>query len=354
MANSRLKVRIQSSKGDIMTMNLKTCLVTSFTALAALPLLLESGPAYAAATTSAVPAGWTRVPGGAMMRSDCVHEVPSGAKIELTGDVTLAGSLVAHFDPCPESPIYLGAESGQATGSQPGLNNNGVYVAAVQQQATLSSGDNLDFLDGSWTVPPNPEDNGQEYNPPTTIYLWNGLLTSSQFGLMQPVLQWGPACGTNPGGTYTCFGGAYWLIASWLVTLGGAYVTYPTPQGKVNAGDTIYGGVELYNQSGSTLDYDIIAWDTTSNYSTWLAPSVNGQWTWAVALMLEAWNVTYCDEFYSAVGVYVDNLVLDHGYPNYTPYGSRWSGEVYSGYVGPNCQYTASYFLGTGALGLQY
>lgn len=50
---------------------------------------------------------WAQLP-GALIRPDCVHEIPKGARVEigtdgnLTGDVTLKGELVAHYDSCPE------------------------------------------------------------------------------------------------------------------------------------------------------------------------------------------------------------------------------------------------------------
>src|SRR6202142_4258140 len=43
--------------------------------------------------------GWVQVP-GALIRPDCVHEVPMGAKIGANGDISLAGSVVAHYEAC--------------------------------------------------------------------------------------------------------------------------------------------------------------------------------------------------------------------------------------------------------------
>src|SRR5580693_5155063 len=55
--------------------------------------------------------GWVQVP-GALIRPDCVHEVPLGAKIGANGDITLAGSVVAHYDACPEPAIITRPQGG--------------------------------------------------------------------------------------------------------------------------------------------------------------------------------------------------------------------------------------------------
>src|ERR1700733_9322953 len=53
---------------------------------------------------------WVQVP-GELIRPDCVHEVPNGATVEvgsdgqISGDVSLNGVLVAHYDDCSEAPI---------------------------------------------------------------------------------------------------------------------------------------------------------------------------------------------------------------------------------------------------------
>jgi len=67
---------------------------------------------------------------------------------------------------------------------------------------SLGSGDNLDLVDGFWTVPSNPSDNG------ALIYLFNGIEPSNFSAILQPVLQYG---------SNGAFGGNYWVIASWYV-----------------------------------------------------------------------------------------------------------------------------------------
>jgi hypothetical protein len=70
------------------------------------------------------------------------------------------------------------------------------------------TGSSLTSFRATWTVPPAPStDSGQ------TIFLFNGIQNyGSNYGILQPVLQWGPSAAA---------GGSYWSIASWYVTSGG-------------------------------------------------------------------------------------------------------------------------------------
>ena len=83
--------------------------------LAATFLFITSGivSAQAGKTYSQLKAehpGWAQAP-GALVRPDCLHQVPNGAKVSESAhgrageDVTLNGQLIAHFDPCPENSI---------------------------------------------------------------------------------------------------------------------------------------------------------------------------------------------------------------------------------------------------------
>lgn len=68
--------------------------------------------------------GWMQIP-GRLIRPDCVHEVPSGAQIELgrdnkpTGDVIMNGQVIAHYDSCPEESVetrHIGSQGEQDPG----------------------------------------------------------------------------------------------------------------------------------------------------------------------------------------------------------------------------------------------
>ncbi len=92
---------------------------------------------------------WVQIP-GELIRPDCVHAVPKGAHIEIgedgqSGDVTLKGAFVAHYDPCPEAPVSTRHIGDQ--GQEPGPTGNG-WVEASQEELSLKSSDNIDFMYG--------------------------------------------------------------------------------------------------------------------------------------------------------------------------------------------------------------
>ena len=151
--------------------------------------------------------GWVQVP-GQIIRPDCVHELPKGARVEvvndkITGDVTMGGRVIAHYDACSEPGISTRPSHNQTrpkAALTPGTGNG--WVEAVENDVSLGGSDNLDWLSGTWIVPPAPAVSGG------LIYLFNGMEPSSQNWIIQPVLQYG-----NNG----YFGGNYWVISSWMV-----------------------------------------------------------------------------------------------------------------------------------------
>jgi hypothetical protein len=123
--------------------------------VAALLLLLTSRPTQA--STSAPALTWVHVP-GALFPSDCVHPIPDGATVdEPTGDVTLNGLFVAHYDPCPVPPIWTRPVPPGTPSSAQAEPSTGGWVEGAQ--ANFSS-DNLAWLYSEWTVPENPSDDG--------------------------------------------------------------------------------------------------------------------------------------------------------------------------------------------------
>jgi uncharacterized protein YjdB len=90
----------------------------------------------------------------------------------------------------------------------------------------------------TWIVPPAPSTyTGQ------TIFLFNGIQnTGPNFGILQPVLQYGPSAAG---------GGNFWSIASWYVTSGGD--AFHTDLIQVAPGDTLVG---LMRETASTTNFD--------------------------------------------------------------------------------------------------
>lgn len=102
------------------------------------------------------------------------------------------------------------------------------------------TGHSISTFKTTWQVPEEPELRNDQ-----TIFLFNGIQNYGiNFGILQPVLQWGPSAAG---------GGQYWSVASWYVTSGGlAFHTQPV---RVNAGDTLAGTIRLTGQSGNLFNY---------------------------------------------------------------------------------------------------
>jgi hypothetical protein len=287
--------------------------------------------AQAEAASGAVSADhseWVQAP-GELIRPDCVHEIPNGAIVEvtddgqLTGDVTLNGALLAHYNACSESPVITRPRRHtEGVANPPGTGNG--WIEASQREASLSSSDNLDFLSGTWTVPSYPSLlSGQ------LLYVFNAIEPSSGDWILQPVLQYG----VSPAG-----GGNYWAIASWLVGANG--YAFHSPLVKVSPGNSIFGYTEMTGISGNTSYWGVEARDTTTGGYSWITAHVSGQhWTWAYAAVLEAYNVTSCMDFPNDGHAIFNGTVVDHGFPKYESLSQTgWYGAIYS-YGGPSCEF---------------
>jgi hypothetical protein len=271
--------------------------------------------------------GWVQIP-GELIRPDCVHQIPSGAAVEIengqiTGDVTLNGVLIAHYDACPEDAVIT-----RPRGRTEGLNNplgtgNG-WVEASQWDVPLGSSDNIDYMAGTWTVPSNPWKNG------ALIYLFNGIEPSSENWILQPVLQYG---------SNGAFGGNYWVIASWIVGPKNYAFYGATP--KVDPGDSISGYTKMTGTSGSKLLWKVKATDTSTGANSWITAHTSGlHWTWAFAAVLEAYYVTSCSQFPASGQAVFTKSAVDHGFPSYSAISPQGWYAAYYSYGGPSCGFS--------------
>jgi hypothetical protein len=268
--------------------------------------------------------GWVQIP-GELIRPDCVHELPKGATVgvegdKMTGDVTMGGRVIAHYDACPEAAVNTRgiAEQGAPEKKAPTING---WVEAIDHNVSLGSSDNLDEVAGYWFVPSNPSSNGG------LVYLFNGMEPKTQNWILQPVLQYG-----NNG----YFGGNYWVIASWLVGPNG-YAFY-SPAERVNPGDKIYGVTFMTSQGSGKLNWEVWAQDLTNGTYTWITAWTSGlQWTWAYAAVLESYNITSCSEFPANDYALFENTYVYHGYPYFESVPATWS--TYLASVSPSCGY---------------
>jgi hypothetical protein len=262
-----------------------------------------------------------QVPGN-LMRSDCVHEIPNGAKVvvgsdgKTTGDVMKDGAVIAHYAPCSEEPIatrHMAApeQNPMATLNHAPLPSFNGWVADMQENLSLGASDNVDWESGQFLVPNKPSVNGG------TIFLFNGIAPTGENWILQPVLQYGVSAAG---------GGNYWAIASWFVGTGGAW---HSPLETVNAGDTIYGYTEQ-TATGSTLDYVSEARDLkTGAYSYLDVYSTGLHWTWAYAGVLEVYNVNSCSQLPSSGYAYFNNSYVYHGFPYFDYVASAFTGDVF-------------------------
>ena len=270
--------------------------------------------------------GWMQIP-GELIRPDCVHEIPQGATVEvangeITGDVTLNGTLIAHYDACPEDAFVTRPRGRSGTLATPPGTGNG-WVEASEWDVPLGASDNLDFMGGRWTVPSNPSLNG------ALIFLFNAIEPSDGNWILQPVLQYG----SNGG-----LGGDYWTIASWLAGPNG-YV-FHSPLETVHPGNLILASTEMTGTSGNTLYWKVSAQDSTTGANSWITAHSSGlHWTWAYAGVLEAYNVTSCSNFPASGRAVFTNSTIAHGFPSYKVITAQgWIGDIY-GYGGPTCRF---------------
>jgi hypothetical protein len=285
--------------------------------------------------------GWMQIP-GRLIRPDCVHQVPNGARIEFgsdgnpTGDVKLNGKVIAHYDSCPEESIdtrFLGSQ-GDHSPNPSGYGNG--WVEASQWELSLASTANIDDFYGYWYVPGPPSEGG------ALVFLFNGVEPTVGGWIMQPVLQWG-----NNGN----WGGDYYSSASWLVGPEGTGIAYYSTPYVVSSGDYLLGITQQNGVTDSTLSYFVNAHDDTTGTSSVLDVTSQGlHWVWAFAGVLEAYYVTSCSQYPSPLGggpkeTHFRKTGVAHGYPAFDFYSKQkfYGAEYdYFGSGGPQCNFSAS------------
>jgi len=281
---------------------------------------------------------WIQVP-GQLIRPDCVHQVPSGARIEFgsngepTGDVTMKGELIAHYDACPEPAIdtrHLGSEDQH----DPGPTGNG-WVEASQWEVPLGGSDNIDWMSGYFQVPSFPAENG------SLIYLFNGIQPTGGNWILQPVIQYGDN---------GAFGGDYFVVASWLVGPKGSGIVYVSTPQPASPSDVIFGITEQTGVSGAppnqTDSYFVDGYNENTGQPSALNVNVSGlHWVWAFAGVLEAYNVTSCSQYPGWGLNHFATTQVAHGYPAFKYektegfYGAQYN---YGDGGGPQCNFKVS------------
>jgi hypothetical protein len=317
---------------------------------------------------------WVKVPGG-QYHPDCVHEIPNGARIEVNGDVTVAGSVVAHFDACTHTPILTGRQLQRHDSPAAGTpcNYGCGWIEDARMFPILPAGENISEVESYWTVPPLPSESG------ANVFLWNGIGTQSFSWIMQPVLGYGPDTVTAPdadvstsGEVYGAGGGNYWTIASWLVSNNDVYHSHVY---RVSPGDKILGMSYQTGQTNKsyffggriinviTSDYAVAIVDqNTGDLSVLDFSMPNVQWNAAYGGLLEAQGLYSCAQLPPGPGTYFYGLQIYTGYPTQTYQTPKWYWvfdnfpNIYGAPTGngPQCDYNVDINNGDPAAGLVY
>jgi len=284
---------------------------------------------------------WVQIP-GELIRPDCIHQIPAGATVSISDDanagddIILKGQVIAHYEACSEEAIVTRQSPSQPGGLVPSVGNG--WVEDTNWAPKLKKGDDIDWLQNQFVVPSAPKKNG------AIVFLFNGIEPKSGKWIMQPVLQYGPSAAG---------GGNYWAMASWLVGTTKAYFSALTP---VHAGDMMVGTMEQTDNSGGTLAYIVDAYDATSTAETALEFRSKGiKWGWAFQAVLEAYNVTTCNNFPASGQVKFYNTEMAHGFPSfdlYSPLNFHGEFDNYGGSGGPSCGFSTS--VSGGAAVLQF
>ena len=166
------------------------------------------------------------------------------------------------------------------------------------------TGKSLSSFRTTWQVPSAPATVSNQ-----TVFLFNGIQNyGANFGILQPVLQWGPSAAG---------GGPQWSVASWYVTSGGdAFHSQLVP---VQPGATLIGVMTLTGSSDNKFSYI----SEFEGIAGTLLPVQNiAELLWCNET-LEAYEINQCSDYPAAPRtVFRDISIQSQGTPlplNWTP-----------------------------------
>jgi hypothetical protein len=172
------------------------------------------------------------------------------------------------------------------------------------------TGKPITYASGAWTVPPAPEDAGDQ-----VIFLFLGLQTGENDGseLFQPVLQWGPSAAG---------GGKYWSVSCWYLFRG--RLVY-SPLVRVSAGEVLDTRVERVMQNDQGTKWECVAKARKSGVETSLPVIGNLSLGW-VNTTLEAYSQNIsCAQFPRTSSTTFRRLTLRSGD---APLAPQWKPTV--------------------------
>ena len=293
-------------------------------------------------------AGYQHVPGGVLVHQDCIHQVPNGATVDASGNVSAGGQVVATYPACTHPMCFRGQDQSPCLGSDPPAAGGWVdwSTAPAINIDGLSEFNELDS--GTFQVPAPPlySLDGQ------LIYMFPSLESIVSSEIVQPVLQWGQYCNGSE-----CIGSYYtWTYAAWAVTSTGAFYSSGI---SVSESDVLDGQIILTSSLHNTFFWTITAKDTTTGQQTSLnAAILAAALNIANSGVLEAYSINSCNDFPDQSWTYFGAPTLvaqaGPGVTNYNQVTPTWtacsfppaSGCGPSGYSGPSCNFGASIYQG--------
>lgn len=230
-------------------------------------------------------------------RVSCAYGVPSGSNVEhhasSGGGFTVThpdGSVVKH-PPC----------RGEEGATVPDVGFKGGWQVYTKQDFSGTE-DSIHSFVGSWNVPNAPAKYTKQ-----TIFLFTGMQNEDwippddgpkgKFDIIQPVLQYGPS-GAG--------GGAYWMISSWYVPLGGLFdeATYSLPV-RVATGDIIFGNMTRGGSSSFTIDSYVVGNASSHTSINVNQPRLSTQpWAYVAFESYADYDQLTCDEWPSEAVVF--------------------------------------------------
>jgi hypothetical protein len=207
-------------------------------------------------------AEWKPTPIG-QVDARCIHEIAKGANYNTeTGDVTMNGALLDHFDQCPvrspDAPPVVGTSKGGTSFGQG-------WLAESTTNFESFGYNEYNYLEVEWFVPAQVTPQGSD----TPVeYLFPGLQASngSNTGaIIQPILMWGQAFGAGQTGGQLIGQKSWQMMAMESIDTNGTFNVGHSPSVTVNPGDTVLG--VLYHIA--SLEWQVFIEDKTTGATSW-------------------------------------------------------------------------------------
>ncbi len=192
-------------------------------------------------------------PGG-LRRATFVYNVPSGSHITEAGNATVVsfeGAVILRVIDARTGDITVPAFTGWI------------------EQSNDWTVDYLDHFGGTWVVPSDPPDPGND----VVDFLFTAIENQAGNKILQPVLEWNQS------------GSGRWTGRAWYGSSGGYYASSPI---NASAGNSITGVMDNYGGASGWL---ISFQNTSTSQSTSITTTILGTSTLAVFTALEGYNI---------------------------------------------------------------